>query len=915
MSVKRKKLVVRVISILLLVAMFIGTIASLTVYGVEIKYTDKDGKVIRLSDFRDTQGHWAQGTILRWAEYDIINGYQGNFMPNSPVKRGDLAIMLDRLMGLRVISYNYFTDLPNNSYYRDSVLRAVAEGYFTGTGDNKINPEGYATREEVAVILARAFNFDTSKSGYIPVKDNYMISHWARPSINALYDLGYMRGDGSNMNPRKPVTRAEIITLFNNIAEMYIPQKTSGIGTGNVFSNTVKNNIVIARSGIELVRSVVGRDIVLTQSARGFKLSNSKVDGRLLVLGSGSIEINNSKIGRIELHEKVTINGITDDIGEIYITNLGSESTLDKIPRVLYLEPGVRVRIEGTMYENTENRVKKYTGLEIKADIANEQGYVAGGPRVTTKYVHSVDNIFEFKDVRITEGQNGVSIAGVVVSKGTTVPSLQDYDYKYDYKGRTDRLFNFTAGKVVGEMTYRFYVMDNNGLIGYSEPITVQAYNFSTELNIYDLNYPESIRVEVILKGDNIPEISSIRVPYGENEIYSEQLQMVTLSLDNDPYKDKTVSDTGFRRYVGEIKSRAINVDGEQVYNPPTFFGYIFTFANGNVDRKFPVLSNAIPEGISPVEILSTGNAEFGTNNRLIIKNNRLKTRHIEIQEAGIVYRVVPEGTIVQEPNINWNKQITYINAGVRDLVYYNTTLTNIPQEGETHFASYVKTPNGYYYGNVKVLRNNWKGSEDGPRILGTPNVKVLSDTQALVEIPVKIKQSLNHDKFNTIISFTDRDGKNILRYSGASLNETNWYLNQAKDKLYIYFEDLSPNMVYNVIFQLYDISDKPSNLISFDINTNDKLVMSFTNKVEKTSETIYDLIKSPELNGVEIDSVKVVNENYSAYISTNTNPWKLTLRTIDTGEKTVEIKGRYYVARSVGNIKSFSFVRYEIVR
>ena len=109
--------------------MFIGTIASLTVYGVEIKYTDKDGKVIRLSDFRDTQGHWAQDTILRWAEYDIINGYQGNFMPNSPVKRGDLAIMLDRLMGLRVISYNYFTDLPNNSYYRDSVLRAVAEGF------------------------------------------------------------------------------------------------------------------------------------------------------------------------------------------------------------------------------------------------------------------------------------------------------------------------------------------------------------------------------------------------------------------------------------------------------------------------------------------------------------------------------------------------------------------------------------------------------------------------------------------------------------------------------------------------------------------------------------------------------------------------------------------------------------------
>jgi N-acetylmuramoyl-L-alanine amidase len=46
----------------------------------------------------DVKGHWAEKSILKAKEKDILNGYSdGSFRPNEPVKRGELAAILDRL--------------------------------------------------------------------------------------------------------------------------------------------------------------------------------------------------------------------------------------------------------------------------------------------------------------------------------------------------------------------------------------------------------------------------------------------------------------------------------------------------------------------------------------------------------------------------------------------------------------------------------------------------------------------------------------------------------------------------------------------------------------------------------------------------------------------------------------------------
>ena len=116
----------KVISLFLAICLIV--MSSVNVFALSLTYEDEKGNTVKISDFRDTQSHWAHNTILKVAEYGLIVGSNGNFMPDQPIKRGDLAIILDRMLGLKTSSYNYYDDLRNDDYYRDALLKCDAAG-------------------------------------------------------------------------------------------------------------------------------------------------------------------------------------------------------------------------------------------------------------------------------------------------------------------------------------------------------------------------------------------------------------------------------------------------------------------------------------------------------------------------------------------------------------------------------------------------------------------------------------------------------------------------------------------------------------------------------------------------------------------------------------------------------------------
>lgn len=887
---------------LFLVMMLLISLAT-PIYGA-IEYIDSNGKTRELSDFLDTKGHWAHDTILKWSDYNIVSGYQGYFSPNNAMSRGDLCIVLDRLLGLTTVSYNFYTDLPNDSYYRDSILKCVAAGYVTGTSNTTVSPKGSATREQLAVIICRMFDIDTSNYNSVQrYADDANISSWARPSVYAMRRLGYMVGGGGNtFNPQKNITRAEIMTLLDNVAGTYIPKKDK-TGQGTSFKSDFVGNLMTSRN-IELVNSSVSRDLIMTPDASNITLKNTTINGRLFVMDKSTITLSNSKINQLYLKEgKSTVTGITQNIYEVYVAEYASESNIDAIPNRLVLEPGTRIKVNGTMYENTTNSTKTYIGTDIKNDIAAEQGYVSGGPKISgVSMSQNVDNVISVKNVRVTAGDVGIREIGVVwvnqrSNSNNIIPTYQNRDGIYRLTNvRTDQIISFDCGAVSGSRSYRVYVMDSNGLLGYSNVFTFNAFDFEYTLNILDKEYPKSLTVEMIMTGDNLPDISSVRVSYGNTGDYTESLSSVNLSLYTDTNSESKQDSSRYRRYTGTINSPTVKETGTNTieYIAPTYFGYYITFKDGSIVNRYPVLSNVLPDGVTPMGGLDTGIASYMPDGRLFVKNNILTTRYIIPQEIGVVYKVTDSET-PGSPNAGvngWRTVSSNANLDVYKTISFDNYITLSSVGNYTYYAAYVRTSNGYWYGDVKRIGNDYKGDENGYRIKEV-TTSVMGDNTVLMTIKVD-ESSIDKD---IMISLNESDGIKGIDYYTHSI---------YKNVIYLVVTEIDSG-IHNYSVRIYKNDYTKSNVMSVEVDLNKFEAFSISGKTVSGGKINYDLNSNLGMGNFTFTEVTLLNSSLSASVSSNSRKLSVS-ENVDVLTASVYLKYKYSIlSSSSGNI-AFTF-------
>lgn len=61
--------------------------------------------------YSDVAGHWAQTAILRWSDYGVLQGSEGKFSPDGTLTRGQMAVILSRLLNLPAAPSAGFTDV------------------------------------------------------------------------------------------------------------------------------------------------------------------------------------------------------------------------------------------------------------------------------------------------------------------------------------------------------------------------------------------------------------------------------------------------------------------------------------------------------------------------------------------------------------------------------------------------------------------------------------------------------------------------------------------------------------------------------------------------------------------------------------------------------------------------------------
>lgn len=111
------------------------------------------------STFDDVAGDAWYAPAVAWAaDAGIVTGYGGSFIPDGNLTREQLAVMLYRYAGSPETagSLAQFSDVAAVSSYAEEALRWVVEhGILAGTDNAVLDPQGEATRAEVAVVLMR----------------------------------------------------------------------------------------------------------------------------------------------------------------------------------------------------------------------------------------------------------------------------------------------------------------------------------------------------------------------------------------------------------------------------------------------------------------------------------------------------------------------------------------------------------------------------------------------------------------------------------------------------------------------------------------------------------------------------------------------------------------------------------------
>ncbi|PEQ47040.1 S-layer protein [Bacillus cereus] len=169
--------------------------------------------------FKDVpENHWSYKAIMDLKEKNIVAGYgNGMFGFGDNITRGQVARLIYAYLKPvdELTTQNPFTDIEGHMFEKE-ILALNKAGIMNGFGNEKFGPDNVLTREQLAVVLTKAFNFQaTSTTTFKDVDKNY----WATSAISALQENKITTGTGDNkFEPQSLVTREQYaLFLYNAI--------------------------------------------------------------------------------------------------------------------------------------------------------------------------------------------------------------------------------------------------------------------------------------------------------------------------------------------------------------------------------------------------------------------------------------------------------------------------------------------------------------------------------------------------------------------------------------------------------------------------------------------------------------------------------------------------------------------------
>ena len=208
-----------------------GIIYSSNTGAVAANTTSAADKVAQLQEealaandlFKDiSQAAWARDEINGLAKAGVINGKTNElFAPNDTITRAEFAKMLMGTLGLASDAYttSSFNDVSPDDWYFMYVESAYNLGIINGVGAGKFAPNALITRQDMAVMVARAAAIAGKDIAEVAEAKDFAdaasIADYAKASIDTLVKGGIINGiSDTEFAPLANATRAQAAKIL-----------------------------------------------------------------------------------------------------------------------------------------------------------------------------------------------------------------------------------------------------------------------------------------------------------------------------------------------------------------------------------------------------------------------------------------------------------------------------------------------------------------------------------------------------------------------------------------------------------------------------------------------------------------------------------------------------------------------------
>ena len=188
---------------------------------VEATFTAVDEEEPGLGFTDVNSGDWFYNAVEYMVDNSLMGGTSDTtFSPYTTLTRGMVAQILYAMEGRPAAEGSYFTDVADNAWYADAVNWAASEGIVAGVSESTFAPDTAVTREQLALILFNYVNRPETPSAELTFSDADSASAWSVDALKWAVGSGLISGKDNNMlDPQGTATRAEVAQIIANFIQ------------------------------------------------------------------------------------------------------------------------------------------------------------------------------------------------------------------------------------------------------------------------------------------------------------------------------------------------------------------------------------------------------------------------------------------------------------------------------------------------------------------------------------------------------------------------------------------------------------------------------------------------------------------------------------------------------------------------